>query len=289
MRLEAGDSGKNGGVSKSASRGEHGTDKHSKSIRRKDSQDGSVSSKDNMPPISQLIIRKQSDSSVISETTYSTPSEDARGSTSTDRSGSGRFLGHNFDPQDDPRPAGGLRRVRRMPFTDAYGDKGWYTGDVASGSGLPHGRGTLHYCDGRVHDGRWSNGLAASVGSSPGGGGVTNKKTIQVSPGAPPPSHSPCGNSKLLQTPRSCGGVTDFRRNVGPIRNDHAPSVSDTCPTYPRLLTQQTTSPNRDTFDYERLNSKDGQRNTGETGRSDNMEEEFQDWFRRINGIDASM
>ena len=294
MRLEAGDGGNNGGLSKSASRGESGVDKNSKSMRRKNSQDGSVSSKDNMPPISQLIIRKQSDSSVISETTYSTPPEDSRGSTSTDRSGSGRFQAHNSAPQDDPRgilppPAGGLRRVRRMPFTDAYGDKGWYTGEVASGSGLPHGRGTLHYCDGRVHNGRWSNGLAASAGSSPGGGGTTNKKTNPVSPGALPPSHSPYGSSKSLQTPRSSSDVMDLRCNIGPSRHDHSPSVNHTRPTYPSLPEHQASSPNKATFDYERLNGKGGHHYIGEADQSNNTEEEFQDWFRRINGLDASM
>jgi len=281
MRLEAGDGGNNGGISKSASLGEHRADKNSKSIRRKNSQEGSVSSKDIGPPITQIVLRMQSDSSVISETTYSTPPEDSTGSSSTDRSVSGRL--HNSAPQDEPRgippverfppPTGGLRLVRRMPFTDAYGDKGWYTGEVASGSGLPHGRGILHYCDGRVHDGRWSNGLTASVGNSPGGEGTTNKKTTPMSPGAPPPCH------------------TSFKRsssNGGPSRHNCSPSVNGTRPIYPRSPAQLSSSSNRATVDNKRRSGKDGH-HISETDKNGDMEEEFQDWFRSINGLDARM
>ena len=169
MRLEE-DGNNGGGNTKSVSRRDRdgmpggGEDKN---FRRRDSRESvntSTSSKKNIPPITQLVIRshgKFDDTSVISDTTYNTPPEDLQGSRSS-------LLSKNtLGPVNEYPPGSfynGPHRVSRMPFTDAYGDKGWYTGEVASGSGLPHGRGTLHYCDGRVCETRWSNGLTAGVG-----------------------------------------------------------------------------------------------------------------------------
>ena len=78
-----------------------------------------------------------------------------------------------------------------MPFTDAYGDKGWYTGEVASGSGLPHGQGTMHYCDGRVRGGFWSNGLAAGRPQNVVNNNNNNNRGGGGGGGVPPPPLQP--------------------------------------------------------------------------------------------------
>lgn len=157
------------------------------------------------PPITQLIIRSSQqgkfydDTSVISETTYTTHPE-STSTLSMDRTAAN--ASHCYHPQPLSGGVGGRHgsrthldtenttsfgsvttgphRVARMPFTDAYGDKGWYTGEVASGSGLPHGQGTLHYCDGRVCADSWRNGLAR------GGDGACPPPT---SVHRPPPSY----------------------------------------------------------------------------------------------------
>ena len=129
------------------------------------SRSGTAGKKKNMPPpISQLTIRTNNDgggagengsdcgsmASSASEITYGTNGGRSNNSAGLNSGGSGNS---NEYPQ----------HVTRMPFTDAYGDKGWYTGEVASVSGLPHGKGTLHYCDGRVRGGLWSNGMAGGT------------------------------------------------------------------------------------------------------------------------------
>lgn len=192
MRLE-GDGNNGGDNTKSVSRRDRdgmpggGEDQN---FRRRDSRESvntSTSSKKNIPPITQLVIRshgKFDDTSVISDTTYNTPPEDLQGSRSS------LFSKNSLGPVNDYPPGSfynGPHCVSRMPFTDAYGDKGWYTGEVASGSGLPHGRGTLHYCDGRVCETRWSNGLSAGVG-----GGAPPRKR--------PPHSRPIPSNALVVT-----------------------------------------------------------------------------------------
>lgn len=165
MRLEE-DGNNGGGNIKSVSRRDRdGMPVEDNNFRRKDSRETvntSTSSKKNIPPITQLVIRsngKFDDTSVISDTTYNIPPEDLQSSRSS------LFSKNSLGPEYPPGSFyNGPHRVSRMPFTDAYGYKGWYTGEVASGSGLPHGRGTLHYCDGRVCETRWSNGLPAGKG-----------------------------------------------------------------------------------------------------------------------------
>ena len=208
MRLEEDGGGNNGGgnTTKSVLRsrdhdGLPGGGENKNNYRRRDSRESSVntstSSKKNIPPITQLVIRsygKFDDTSVISDTTYNTPPEDLHGSRSSLQSK------HSLGPVNEYPPGSfytGPHRVSRMPFTDAYGDKGWYTGEVASGSGLPHGRGTLHYCDGRVCETRWSNGLTAGsgVGGGGGGGGSTPRKQR-------PPHSRPIPSNALVVTER---------------------------------------------------------------------------------------
>ena len=92
------------------------------------------------PPISSLTIRNKDDddrsssSGSASEITYGTK---------TDYSNSRNSASGPWQQSADNSGTSGSgpHRVTRMPFTDAYGHKGWYTGEVASGSGLPHGKG----------------------------------------------------------------------------------------------------------------------------------------------------
>lgn len=153
------------------------SDAKGEKVKRSPSEDSHSSAA--MPPISQLTIRNKNDddqsssSGSASEITYGTKTDYSRSSAM------GSW--HQYGPGGQNNPSGsadnsgsgsGPHRVTRMPFTDAYGHKGWYTGEVASGSGLPHGKGTMHYCDGRMRGGLWSNGLAAAGGGS---GGASNK------------------------------------------------------------------------------------------------------------------
>ncbi|KAL7472733.1 hypothetical protein ACHAXS_013104 [Conticribra weissflogii] len=55
----------------------------------------------------------------------------------------------------------GPARVTRMPYTDQYGENGWYTGEVDANTGTPHGHGTMNYSNGAVYEGEWLNGVSA--------------------------------------------------------------------------------------------------------------------------------
>ena len=176
MKDERGRRKKDGGRRSSASQ-DGSRDGGARSGRRNNaatsSRDGSSAASASMPPISQINIKKSGsgrggagrggpgggpgggldpDSDV--ESMASTASEITYGTRTESHSHGGNSAGPSLDSGSGPH------RVTRMPFTDAYGDRGWYTGEVASGSGLPHGQGTMHYCDGRVRGGWWSNGLA---------------------------------------------------------------------------------------------------------------------------------
>jgi len=111
----------------------------------------------------------------------------------------------------------GAQRVNRMPFTDAYGEKGWYTGDVAGGSGLPHGQGRMIYLDGRTMEGWWSNGLAggepkkargkrSSVARMGQGGSSASSQNTEHSSLAISPNHLTSGqlqqHQKLMAPPQ---------------------------------------------------------------------------------------
>ena len=121
-------------------------------------------------PIAQLTIRtrgRDADGSDV-ESTTSSASEITYG---TRTSAGGSHGGGRFG---DESSNSGPHRVTRMPFTDAYGEKRWYTEETAGGSGLPHGQGLMHYCDGRMGGGWWSNGLAGGPpGGARGAGGGT--------------------------------------------------------------------------------------------------------------------
>lgn len=59
-------------------------------------------------------------------------------------------------------PKNGPARVTRMPYTDQYGENGWYTGEVDANTGTPHGHGTMNYSNGAVYEGEWLNGVSAT-------------------------------------------------------------------------------------------------------------------------------
>ncbi|KAL3766208.1 hypothetical protein ACHAW5_002554 [Stephanodiscus triporus] len=55
---------------------------------------------------------------------------------------------------------GAIARVTRMPYTDTNGERGWYTGQVDSSTGAPHGIGTMNYANGVViYESGWRNGV----------------------------------------------------------------------------------------------------------------------------------
>lgn len=204
---------------------------------RHPNQDSPSSSTNNsMPPISQLMIRTPShyqgnnvdhnnsdDFSEASEITYGTRTNSHYEHPPSVNRGNGGIAGtvprqqQQRYEQDIPPSNSGPHRVTRMPFTDAYGDKGWYTGEVASGSGLPHGQGSMHYCDGRIRGGWWSNGLAAG-----GGGGGNNNN------GTPPKIRTPTVTNN---TPAR--GVPSSNESIGSRNSHHRPQQYNNLPPPP--------------------------------------------------------
>mmetsp|Transcript_7177 Transcript_7177/g.14501 ORF Transcript_7177/g.14501 Transcript_7177/m.14501 type:complete len:1267 (-) Transcript_7177:3184-6984(-) len=192
---------------------------------------GEESESSGLPPISQLTIshRKKSSNSggpddenqsassgSASEITYGTKTDFSR------FSAGGNMSWQNYSgDHSGSTPGSGPHRVTRMPFTDAYGDRGWYTGDVASGSGLPSGIGTMHYVDGRVRQGRWSNGLADDGPPNKGGnrrigsGNSVNSNDNYNRTRHPFPPSS--GNSVGSRKSKVVCGMqwTDYRGNSG--------------------------------------------------------------------------
>jgi len=53
-----------------------------------------------------------------------------------------------------------IAKVTRMPYTDAYGENGWYTGQVDSTTGTPYGLGTMNYSNGAIYEGEWKDGVS---------------------------------------------------------------------------------------------------------------------------------
>ena len=191
------------------------------------------------PPISSLTIRNKDDddrsssSGSASEITYGTKTDYSNSRNSASGPWQQYGPGGNTPSADNSGTSGsGPHRVTRMPFTDAYGHKGWYTGEVASGSGLPHGKGkcgtseviralyvlftnqvflsiigTMHYCNGKMRGGLWSNGLIAA-GGGPGGGGMTPNRKVGSSNDSVGSHHS--HHSRRSRNPPPSGG----RENV---------------------------------------------------------------------------
>lgn len=263
MRREGG--GGKGGRGNKGTSGSKGGDRGGGGVKRRPSQDGtsSSSSQQNIPPIAQLTIRThhsqnnvdnsdgESMGSSASEITYGTRTDYSKGSSNSQSTG--RY--------EEGSGGSGPHRVTRMPFTDAYGDKGWYTGEVASGSGLPHGQGTMHYCDGRMRSGWWSNGLA--------GGPPKNNAR-----GPPPPSNNmgppPPATSQQGQYVKSGNSVSSPNSHQHYNNNGPPPPSSSHYHPHPQ---QQPPPPLPSTngavfnIEWTDLNGKDGYY-TGETDES---------------------
>jgi hypothetical protein len=58
------------------------------------------------------------------------------------------------------RPSASAACLAKMPYTDHFGCRGLYSGEVNS-FGQPHGKGFLTYDDGGVNEGIWENGVCA--------------------------------------------------------------------------------------------------------------------------------
>lgn len=196
--------------------------KNNPPFQRKESHGDTSSQSSALPPISQLTISHRKSSNGGGDDERSTSSGSASTityGTKTDfsRHSAGAMSWQNYSGDNSgSTPGSGPHRVTRMPFTDAYGERGWYTGDVASGSGLPHGKGAMHYCDGRMRQGRWCNGLAGEMSSpSPSlGGGGGNKSTISRQKQQHQQQHG-SGNSVNSDHHRGGGGNSHSRHHQG--------------------------------------------------------------------------
>ena len=58
-----------------------------------------------------------------------------------------------------------LRSVKQMPFTDAFGDHGLYSGTVNT-EGRPHGKGSMKYDNGVFYEGTYTDGSQDSMAAS---------------------------------------------------------------------------------------------------------------------------
>ena len=123
---------------------------------------------------------------------------------------------------------GAFARVTRMPYTDHYGENGWYTGAVDSTSGTPHGRGTMNYSNGNVYEGEWVNGVSVTPSKTreepmPGSssiGGSSGHRSKHHHHHRPPPR--PLGRS-ALPTHYEDGGKVDPPAFHPPPRQNHRP------------------------------------------------------------------
>ncbi|KAL3823738.1 hypothetical protein ACHAXA_004831 [Cyclostephanos tholiformis] len=67
---------------------------------------------------------------------------------------------------NDDGGVGAIAFVTRMPYTDINGEYGWYTGQVNSSTGDPHGIGTMNYANGFViYEVGWHNGVYITGGN----------------------------------------------------------------------------------------------------------------------------
>jgi hypothetical protein len=79
-----------------------------------------------------------------------------RSVSSAGRRGRNKMFGKAPDKlANDERNAG--KTVKKMPFTDQFGDFGLYTGQVDDES-RPHGKGSMKYDNGVFYEGTWTNG-----------------------------------------------------------------------------------------------------------------------------------
>lgn len=110
------------------------------------------------------------------------------GSGSNNDSRSAGSSGKKKDDKPSSSTETSSAHVTRMPYTDAHGEHGWYTGQVDATTGTPHGSGTMNYANGAVYEGEWRDGVSATPSKTreePGGLGSTSN---MLRP--PPPPHS---------------------------------------------------------------------------------------------------
>jgi len=69
-------------------------------------------------------------------------------------------VGGNAPPSSATRDSPAAR-VSRMPYTTPNGESGWYTGEINTATGQPHGRGRLRCKTGNQIDGEWCEGYSA--------------------------------------------------------------------------------------------------------------------------------
>jgi len=72
-------------------------------------------------------------------------------------------LGRNNKNNEPERPD--VRNVKQMPFTDQFGDFGFYTGQV-DGDGKPDGKGNMKYENGVFYEGTWTIGAQDKAAAS---------------------------------------------------------------------------------------------------------------------------
>jgi len=109
---------------------------------------------------------------------------------------------------------------------------------VASGSGLPHGQGQMHYCDGGMSAGYWSNGILAKNGP--------------LAPNPPRPPPMPLNNQLHSLPPR---GSKSKHRSSGShssqnSNNHRAPTTLNNVPP-PKQQQQQYQAPGESVFNVE--------------------------------------
>ena len=175
-----------GGSKSRGSRSSKGSSHHRNRRRTKNKKKGSSNKN---PPISQLSLRNSPsrDSSGNSNDEYDDSRSVGTASTITissyTHSSVDRWQNYASDSQQvASNTDAAAANVTRMPYTAAYGERGWYTGQVDSSTGIPHGVGTMNYGNGDIYQGEWRDGLSASpskTGEEPpatggnGGGGGT--------------------------------------------------------------------------------------------------------------------
>lgn len=119
--------------------------------------------------------------------------------------------------------------VTRMPYTDNHGENGWYTGQVDSSTGTPHGTGVMNYGNGAVYEGEWRDGVSATPSKTreePGGlGSGSMPRPSSLRYRAPPLSGpfgrtpSFVGGGSYLATLNEDGSVSDNEFGASSFRN----------------------------------------------------------------------
>jgi hypothetical protein len=204
------------------------------------------------PPISQLSLHSRSVGNDGLE--GSENCDDARSvgtgstitmSTYTHSSVGGRWQNHLHDDGGDGsinRCVGVIAVVTRMPYTDIHGEYGWYTGQVDSSTGAPHGIGTMNYANGFVIcEGGWHNGV-----NIPGDnrdkeetmpvGGTISRRQHQVAPRTTPQQ----GMRKHLATLNEHEKTVDYKYANSSSSEDDSSGSRSPSPDLPQQQQERT-------------------------------------------------